>query len=129
MASGTHPHSREPAALLLNGHGTIEDCTPHTERLFGYQRSHLTTRPATLLIPGLAAYRLLIQGEPNPHLRMLSRIGAQFEAIKSDGGRFWCYLALSFVGSEQTHLLRLTVTPVDSTSTFDSHSIHLEPHR
>lgn len=115
MPQGNDRRTIEPAALLLDGNGVIEDCTPTAASLFGYSRAQLAARAVATLVPGLAEFRLLVHGEPNPRLLLLCHLGTPFEAHRCDSTRFRCKLSLSFVGPDRSRRLRLTVVPLQPT--------------
>lgn len=102
----------EPAALLLDEGGTISDCTPWAEHIFGSRREQLLAQPVSKVLPELAGFPLIERGETNARLRLLSQLDANFKARRSDATLFMCRLSLSIVGSEHARSLRLTVIPI-----------------
>lgn len=110
----------EPAALLLDEGGTISDCTCRAEQLFGYRREQLLDQPVSKVLPDLAGLSLLVRGETNARLRLLSQLDAHFKARRGDTTLFLCRLSLSIVGPEHARSLRLTVTPITAPSQFDT---------
>jgi PAS domain S-box-containing protein len=101
------------AVLVLDSRGMIRDCNRTGETLFGYRRGELAWRHVSMLLPQLAELDLVPNGQPNPHLRFLNRIGRHFEAATRDGERFACALFLNLLDSTGQGRLSLLVRPVE----------------
>lgn len=103
--------AEDMAALMLNDRGMIRDCNRLGEALFRYRRSELVWRHVSMLLPQLTELDLLQNGQPNPRLRFLCRIGRQFLAVTRDGEQFASTLFLNLLGSMGQPGLSLIVRP------------------
>jgi hypothetical protein len=103
------------AALALDERGMIRDCSPAAEKLFRCRQTDLFGRHVSLLLPQLATLELMPNGEPNPRLRFLSRIGRHFFALTHDRQCFDCDLFLTVLDRARDGHLRLIVRPADET--------------
>lgn len=83
------------AALTLDERGMICDCDRAGETLFKYRRSELVWRHVSMLLPQLTELELMQNGQVDPRLRFLCRIGRPFLAVTRDGERFASELFLS----------------------------------
>jgi PAS domain-containing protein len=95
--------------LTLDNHGLIKDCNRICEVLFKYSRDMLCHRHVSLLVPQLADFALLQDGQINPQLRYLCRIGQQFEAVNHNGERFATELFFNVLDSSGQGQLSLIV--------------------
>jgi len=102
------------AALVVNGRGTILDCDPSGEALFGYRRNELVGQHVSMLLPQLAEVDLLQNGQINPYLRFLCRIGRNFTAVTEGGEHFVSELFLNLPGSIDPPRLSLIVRPAET---------------
>ena len=109
-ASAVKPQA-DAATLALDEHGLIRNCNGAGETLFDYGFSELFTQHVSLLLPQLADMELLQDGQPNPHLRYLCRIGHQFQAQRKDGRSFSSEIFLNLIDSEGGGRLSLIVRP------------------
>ena len=111
------PSAVEPftdvAALTLDDRGMVCDCNRAGETLFRYARSELVWRHVSMLLPQLAGLEMMANGEPNPRLRFLCRIGRKFHAVTRDGRRFASELFLSLLDNKGHGRLSLIVRPVE----------------
>lgn len=101
----------EIAALTLNDCGMVRDCSRAGEALFKYCRSELVLRHVSLLLPQLAALELMQDGQINPHLRFLCRVGHPFHAVTQDGEHFPTILFFNRVGGTAREGMILIVRP------------------
>ncbi len=106
----------EIARLTLDSRGTIVDCNGAGESLFKIRRSALINRHVSELLPQLAQLELLKNGQINPHLRFLIRIGRKFQAINQDGESFVSEIFLNVLGSAGSGALSLIVRPIETSS-------------
>jgi len=102
----------EAATLTLDDRGMIRDCNSAAERLFKYRRGDLARREVSLLLPQLAAMAILSNGELNPHLRFLCRIGRVFHAVAQDGERFASDIYFNVLDGADPCRVTLIVRPV-----------------
>lgn len=101
------------AALTLDERGMIRDCSRGAELLFRCRRSELVWRHVSVVLPQLAELELMPNGQPNPRLRFLCRIGRQIEAVTHDGERFASDLFFNVLDSTGQDRLRLIVRPAE----------------
>jgi hypothetical protein len=104
------------ARLTLDRHGLIQDCNPTGAALFKYALGTLVRKHVSILLPQLADIELLQNGEINPQLRFLCRLGRQFEAVNQQGERFATQLFFNVLGSTESAQLSLIVRPVQDAS-------------
>jgi PAS domain S-box-containing protein len=104
---------KDVAALTLDDRGMVCDCNRAGEALFRYSRSELVWRHVSMVLPQLAGLEMMANGEPNPRLRFLCRIGRQFQAVTHDGRRFASELFLSLLDSKGHGRLSLIVRPIE----------------
>lgn len=100
------------AALTLDARGMVSHCNHAAGVLFKYPPSELVWRHVSLLLPQLANVDLVKDGEPNPRLRFLSRIGRPFQAVARDGKCFAGELYLNVLDATGRGRLSLIVRPV-----------------
>ena len=82
-----------------------------SEVLFKYHRDEMTGRHISMLLPQLAEFELMQQGQANPLLRYLCRLGSRFQAIKRDGGHFASELFFNMLDNAAHERLSLIVRP------------------
>ena len=99
------------AVLTLDDRGMIRDCTEVCETLFKYRRSELVWHPVSMLLPELAKLEPMQNGQPNPHLQFLCRIGRRFWVMTGDKERFASELFLNLLDSTGHGRLSLIVRP------------------
>lgn len=104
------------AVLTLDDRGMVRDCNRSGETLFNYRRSELVWRHVSMLLPQLVDLNLVHNGEPNPQLRFLSRVGRHFQAVTRDGERFASELFLNLLDDTGHGRLSLIVRPVADAS-------------
>jgi hypothetical protein len=104
------------AALTLDERGMIRDCSRGAEVLFRCRRSELVWRHVSMLLPQLAELELMPNGQPNPRLRFLCRIGRQLQAVTHDGECFACDLFLNVLDGTRHGRLLLIVRPAGATA-------------
>jgi PAS domain S-box-containing protein len=109
--ASTHGEGEAPV-LMLDEHGMICNCNPSCEALFGYPRNELLLQHVSMLLPQLDATTLMCNGQSNPRLRFLCRVGHPFEAISSDDEKFSCDLFLNIINWEGRDCLSLIVHPI-----------------
>ena len=80
--------SAQLAVLTIDDRGMVRDCDHGGEALFKYRRSELVWRHVSILLPQLATLDLMQNGQPNPRLRFLCRIGHHLQAVTHDGEHF-----------------------------------------
>lgn len=101
----------EIAALTLNDGGLVRDCSRGGEALFKYCRSELVWRHVSLLLPQLATLELMQDGQINPRLRFLCRVGQPFQGVAQDGERFPTILFFNRVSGTTHQGMTLIVRP------------------
>jgi hypothetical protein len=89
----------------------IRDCNSSCEALLGYRRRELAWRHVSMLLPKLAQVDLIQNGEPNPHLRFLCRIGQRFQVVPRDREQFAGDLFLNRLDGRDR--LSLIIRPAD----------------
>jgi len=99
------------AVLRLDASGMVRDCNRASEALFKYRRSELVWRPVSMLLPQLAAWELVQNGQPNPQLKFLCRISRRFQAVTRDGRQFATELFFNLLNSAGRGGLSLIVRP------------------
>jgi PAS domain-containing protein len=104
------------AALTLDERGVILDCSHGAEALFKYRRSELVWRHVSMLLPQLAELDLMPNGQPNPRLRFLCRIGRHVQAMTRDGDRFASDLFFNVLDGTAHGRLSLIVRPAEDTA-------------
>ncbi len=104
---------RDAVALALDSRGFISDSDAACEALFKYCRGEMLGRHISELLPQLQAMDMVLDGQPNAHLRLLSRIGHQFQAVARDGEQFYSELFLNVLDASGGGRLSLLVRPVE----------------
>lgn len=99
------------ATLLLDQRGMIRGCNGASENLFGYRRSEVVWQHVSMLLPQLADTDLVCDGQLNPRLLFLCRIGGYFKAQKHNGQSFASDLFLLDLSNSDSSDLRLIVRP------------------
>lgn len=107
---------QDVAALTLDRRGVIRDCNSTSEALFKYHRSELIERQISLLLPQLAGSELIQDGQVNPRLSFLCRIGRSFQAVTQPGESFSCRLYLNLLDNQQHGGLSLIVCPAQNSA-------------
>jgi len=100
-------------SLTLDERGMVCDCNCAGESLFKYPRNELVLRHISMLLPQLAEVELIENGQLNPRLRFLCRIGRRFQAVTQDGERFASEIFLSLLNNTGHGRLSLIVRPVE----------------
>jgi len=100
------------AALTLDGRGMICDCDRAGEMLFGYRRSDVVWHHVSMLLPQLTESGLMLNGQVEPHLRFLSRIGRPFVAVTRNGANFACELFFNILDGTSHGRVSLIVRQV-----------------
>lgn len=100
------------AVLLLSDTGTIFECNDDAGILLDCIPSRLTWQHISTILPQLAEIPLMLDGKLNPHLRLLSRIGYNFEVVGMTGARFAGVVFFNNVESFDGHFLRIILRPV-----------------
>lgn len=108
MSAGSQ---EDVAALTLDDRGMVCDCNHAGETLFKYRRSEMVWRHVSLLLPQLAGLDLVQDGQPNPRLRFLCRIGRHFQAVTRDGAHFASEIYLNVLDTAGHGRLSLIVRP------------------
>jgi PAS domain S-box-containing protein len=103
--------AEDVAVLTLDERGVILDCSHAAETLFKYRRSDLVWQHVSMLLPQLAKIDLMRNGEPNPGLRYLCRIGRVFQTMTKDGESFPSELFLTVLFDDGHGRLLLIVRP------------------
>jgi len=99
----------DPAALMLDPEGRIQDCNESAEALFGFHHDELVTQPVAFLLPQLSDIEWIQNGALNPRLSFFCHIGRQFNAIRRDGTRFASRLFLHDLHIGKIPHLRLII--------------------
>lgn len=102
-----------PAVLTLDDTGMIRDCNRAGEALFKYRRSELVWRHVSILLPQLADMKLMQDGQPNPRLRFLCRVGRRFQAVTHDMEHFASELFFNVLEKAGRKQLLLIVRPAE----------------
>lgn len=99
------------ATLMLDERGMIRGCNGAIESLFGYRRSEVVWQHISLLLPQLADTDLVCNGQLNPRLLFLCRVGGYFKAHRRNGERFVSDLFLLNLSNPGSGNLRMIVRP------------------
>jgi PAS domain S-box-containing protein len=102
------------ATLTLDENGTVRDCNQAGETLFKYHRHELIRQHVSKLLPELAELALVENGQPNPRLRFLCRVGFHFRAVAQDGESFASELFLNLLDHAGHARLSLIVRPANN---------------
>jgi hypothetical protein len=100
------------AVLLLSDTGTIFECNDDAGILLDCIPSRLIWQHISIILPQLAEIPLMHDGKLNPHLRLLSRIGYNFEVVGMTGARFAGIVFFNNVESNDRRFLRIILRPV-----------------
>ena len=103
--------AEDMAILMLDEGGVICDCNRASETLFNYPRNELVWRHVSMLLPQLAEFDLMPDGQPNPRLRFLSRTGRHYRAETKGGGHFASNLFFNRLESTGHCRMSLIVRP------------------
>lgn len=95
FAIGAANAVEDTAVLTLDDRGMVRDCNRGGELLFKYRRGELVWRHVSMLLPELADMDLMPNGQPNPRLRYLCRVGHHLQAVTHDGACFASELFLN----------------------------------
>jgi PAS domain S-box-containing protein len=110
-ASSTSPSPiRKPAELMIDKNGTILDCDPTSETIFGYTHRELLAQNVSTLIPQLSEVELVQKDKTNPLLKYLCHCGHLFKSKRKDGEIFNSELGLVDL-NQPRHRLKLFVIP------------------
>ena len=101
------------AVLTLDDRGMVCDCNPAGEALFKFRRSELVWRHVSMLLPQLAGIELVKNGQPNPHLRFVSRVGGYFQVVARDNECFFSELIFNLLDCSGPCRLLLAVRPIE----------------
>lgn len=108
----------EAPTLMLDDRGMVCDCNRAGEKLFNYRRGEMVWRHVSMLLPQLADVELVKDGQPNPQLRYLTRIGRRFQAVAQGGRRFAGELYLNLLDNTGHGRLSLIVRPAGEDTNF-----------
>ena len=101
--------AKDMAVLTIDADGLVCDCDRACEALFDYSRSELVRHHVSMLLPQLADFTLLENGEPNARLRFLSHVGCGFQAIARGGKIFDSEIFLNHLDNAVRERLSLIV--------------------
>jgi hypothetical protein len=82
--------------------------------LLAYSPKELIWRHISVLLPELEKMKLICDGEINPRLRYLSRIGRRFTMKGNNGRQFSVRLCIHDISQRGRHYLRALIFPVDT---------------
>jgi PAS domain-containing protein len=102
----------EAAVLVLDDIGRIRDCDPACEAIFKWSRAELLWRHVSLLLPQLAEWELIRQGQIHPRLRFLTHIGHPFRVKAHDGEEFASELFFNVLDTRGLGRVLLIVRPI-----------------
>ncbi len=100
----------EPAALTLDEHGMILDCSASCQELFGYTAPELFQQHVSKLMPQFSGVDLFLDGEPNAMIAFLCRIGHLFLVRRCCGATFKSELSFVHLSHAGKSILRLIAT-------------------
>lgn len=109
--AAAHVERHDPAALLLDEAGMIQDCSKSVEGLFGYRLSELSGRHISCLFPQLAEAELFQKGQINPRLSFISRCGHVFMGVDKHGDAIPNELSFIRLEHKGFFTLRLILRP------------------
>ena len=101
----------EPAALVLDEHGMIRDCSKAGEQLFGYRHNELVWQHISKLFPQLLDVQLVHNGRFNPRLEFLCHCGLPFRGQNQQGRSFDGELHFIHLNHGERRTIRLIVRP------------------
>lgn len=109
------PVARLPvfAALILDEHGIIGDCSDGCETEFGYTKAELQGKHVSRLLPRFEGVELLSDGQINPRLRYICHCAIPFLANRRDGSSFHGQVSINYLNSE-TSSVQIIVRKLDS---------------
>ena len=99
------------ATIMLDERGMIRGYDGASEKLFGYRRCEVVWQHVSLLLPQLADTDLVCDGQLNPRLLFLCRIGGYFKALKQNGERIASDMFLLKLSNPGSTDLRMIVRP------------------
>lgn len=102
-------HSQEQAVLAVDDNGMIRHCNGAASKLLGCPINKLVWRHVASLLPQLAHMTLTKDGQINPRLRFLARIGHGFQLIAPDGMVRSVQIFISDIESYNGHFMRLII--------------------
>lgn len=102
------------ATLTLDALGVIRYCNRASQTLFKYRCEEMLGQHIAILLPQLAGLQLIQDGQANPRLRFLCRIGHQFQGVTKDGDHISSELFFSTLDSAKSERLSLIVRPVEA---------------
>lgn len=114
--SGLASESEDLAILTLDALGMISYCNRASETLFKYRSDELLGQQVSMLLPQLADLHLIQNGQANPRLRFLCRVGHHFQGVAKDGERITSELFFSVLDSAKSERLSLIVRPTEAAS-------------
>lgn len=117
----------EPAHFHVDRNGQICECNVACEALFAYARGELLGQPISLLFPELRDAELWVNGQPNPHLRFLCRLGRHFRAVTGSGADFFSELYLNFLDNPGHPLVSVIVRPVRESADEPAAPVRTQP--
>jgi hypothetical protein len=101
----------EPAEFILDTHGIIRHCNKAAGRLLDCSSSKLVWQPVSNILPQLADTALMQDGQINPRLRFLSRIGHRFRLAIPGGKQGFGRIYINDLEYAGRHTVRLIVYP------------------
>lgn len=101
------------AVLTLTDKGMIRECNEAVGRLFAFQTGQLIWQHVSVLLPQLAEIALLQDGQVNPRLLFLSRMGHRFKATSLDGTSLAIKLFFRCVENSGRRYLRVILRPAE----------------
>ena len=99
--------------LTLNEQGMVCDCTIPIGDLFGYRRGAPVWGHISVLMPELAAIKLMRDGQINPRLRFLSHIGHRFQLLSFGGKLFDVKFFIRDIENNSRRYLRAMIFPFE----------------
>ncbi len=112
--AGLASESGDLATLTLDALGVIFYCNRASEKLFKYLGEEMLGQNIAILLPQLAELQLIQDGQANPRLRFLCRVGHHFQGVTKDGERITSELFFSVLDSAKSERLSLIVRPVEA---------------
>ena len=100
-----------PIVLMLNENGLIINCNETATKRLGCMTSQVVWQPISNFLPNLAGTVLTQNGQINPRLRFLSRIGHLFDVKSPDGEAFQCRVFFNEVENYGRRHLCLVISP------------------
>lgn len=109
MRSG-HNQNGNHITLIINDSGMIHDCDATGHWLLGLSPGKLFKKHISALLPELSDICLMHNGQINPRLRFLSRIGHHFNLIGNNGVCFASRIFIHAIGNSDLRL-RMIICP------------------